>query len=113
MPGSLDSVNGWEIRAITPSLLYAPDVASAWSRYGPFGMAHSSSMYAPFQLPRTRDTFPASAWAWKGRSRVSLSPVTLSAYTVNPARLRTVASALSLPPEPGSCSTQTGSGRRT
>src|SRR5512143_3277273 len=43
------------------NLLYAPPVASAWSRYTPFGTAHISSMNAPFQLPLKSSTFPASA----------------------------------------------------
>jgi len=58
-----------------------------------------------FQSPRTSFTFPACICTANGSARVSLSPVTRSARITKPARLRIVASALSLPPLPGSCST--------
>ena len=45
------------------------------------------------------------AFVFVATSTLSLLPVTRSASTQNPARLRIVDSALSFPPLPGSCST--------
>src|SRR5262249_51521384 len=67
----------------------------------------SSSRNSRHQAPATRYTLPPCTCAANGSARISFAPVTRSANTRYPARLRMVDSALSLPPDPGSCSTPT------
>src|SRR5262245_56567359 len=85
--------------------LNAPEHASIWSRYLPLGNDSISSSSAWCQEPATRNTLPPCTCAAKGSARASFEPVTRSANTLKPRRLRIVFSADSLPPLPGSCST--------
>src|SRR5262245_49336343 len=85
--------------------LNATEHASIWSRYLPLGNDSISSSSAWCQEPATRKTLPPCTCAANGSARASFEPVTRSANTLKPRRLRIVFSADSLPPLPGSCST--------